>query len=202
VFIYLQLEMASLEALSSFPKSSRRAVDSRQSDSEMSSKEFSIPSSFAPSIEDSNNVILIRGKQRSVSTLEIYSQDGEESVNSEQQLALRIDKETKPHHHLLRLLKEMELSDESSDPTKGEAVASLIEDFEKDVTLIQQKIQNEKLLKYTAENPPPLPPGWIALECPDSGDIYYENEETGVVSSTMMYACYDDLWLFLLVRLI
>jgi hypothetical protein len=186
--------MASLAALSSLNKSPRRADDSRQSGSVSSSKEeFSLPSSFSPSMDDSKNAIVIRGKQRSVSTLEIYSQDGVESVNSEQQLALRIDKETKPHHHLLRLLKEMDLGDESSDPTKGEAVASLIEDFEKDVTQIQQKIQNEKLLKDTAENPPPLPPGWIALECPDSGDIYYENEATGVVSSTCMlvdiYVC-------------
>ncbi|KAK1738380.1 WW domain-containing protein [Skeletonema marinoi] len=171
--------MASLAALSSPTGSSQRADDSR--DSVTSSKEdFSLPSSFSPSIDDGgNDAMIIHGKEGSVSTLEVYSQDDAKSVNSEQQLALRIDKETKPHHHLLRLLKEMDLGDESSDSTKNEAVASLIGDFERDVTLIQQKIQNEKLLKNTAENPAPLPPGWIALECPDTLDIYYVNEATG-----------------------
>lgn len=177
--------MTSLAALSSSPpsRSSQRGEDSRQNDSSSNKEEFSLPSSCSPSIDGSKNAIIIRGKQQSVSTLEIYSQDGTESVNSEQQLALRIDKETKPHHHLLRLLKEMDPGDESSDPTKGEAVASLIGDFEADVEHIQQTIQNEKLLKDTAENPPPLLPGWIALECPDSGDVYYANEATGDVSS-------------------
>jgi len=171
-------KMASLAALSS---PSPRSADSRnnQNDSVASSKEdSSFPSSASPIVDGGNDTMIIRGKEGSVSTLEAYTQD-DASVNSEQQLALRIDKETKPHHHLLRLLKEMDLGDESSDPTKNEAVASLIGDFERDVTQIQQKIQNEKLLKNTAENPMPLPPGWIALECPDTMDIYYANEETG-----------------------
>ena len=147
-----------------------------------------------------NTTMIIHGKEESVSTLDVYSHDDTKSVNSEQQLALRIDKETKPHHHLLRLLREMDLGDESSDPSKNEAVASLIGDFERDVTLIQQKIQNEKLPKNTAENenPAPLPPGWIALECPDTLDIYYANEETGEVSCTydfadLIYLLYDFL---------
>ena len=189
----LPTKMASLAALSSLPGSSQRADDSRQhqNDSITSSKEdFSLPSSFSPSIDDGgNDAMIIHGKEGSVSTLEVYSQDDAKSVNSEQQLALRIDKETKPHHHLLRLLKEMDLGDESSDSTKNEAVASLIGDFERDVTLIQQKIQNEKLLKNTAENPAPLPPGWIALECPDTLDIYYVNEATGDVSGLCTYVC-------------
>ncbi len=172
--------MASLATLSS-----QRSADSskNQNDSVASSKEdSSFPSSVSPIVDKGgNDAMIIRGKEGSVSTLEEYTQD-DASVNSEQQLALRIDKETKPHHHLLRLLKEMELGDESSDPTKNEAVASLIGDFERDVTQIQQKIQNEKLLKNTAENPTPLPPGWIALECPDTMDIYYANQKTGEVS--------------------
>lgn len=180
--------MASLAALSS---PSPRSADSRnnQNDSVASSKEdSSFPSSASPIVDGGNDTMIIRGKEGSVSTLEAYTQD-DASVNSEQQLALRIDKETKPHHHLLRLLKEMDLGDESSDPTKNEAVASLIGDFERDVTQIQQKIQNEKLLKNTAENPMPLPPGWIALECPDTMDIYYANEETGEVSALCTCAC-------------
>ena len=185
--------MTSLTALSSFPGSSRRAGDSRHNDSiGSSSKEFSLQSSLTPNTFGSKNEMIIRGsgsgQQQSVSTLEIYNQDGAESVNSEQQLALRIDKETKPHHHLLRLLKEMDPGDETSDPTKGEAVASLIGDFERDVSLIQQKIENEKLLKDSAENTPPLPANWIALECPQTGDIYYANEETGDVSN-MICVC-------------
>eukprot|EP00986_Skeletonema_menzelii_P002887 scaffold843_cov143-Skeletonema_menzelii.AAC.6 len=167
--------MTSLAALSS-PPASQGANDSVAS----SKEDSSIPSSFSPSMDGGcHDTMIIHGKEGSVSTLEVYSQDDTQSVNSEQQLALRIDKETKPHHHLLRLLREMDLGDESSDPAKNEAVASLIGDFERDVTLIQQKIQNEKLLKNTAENPAPLPPGWIALECPDTLDIYYANEETG-----------------------
>mmetsp|Transcript_15577 Transcript_15577/g.24167 ORF Transcript_15577/g.24167 Transcript_15577/m.24167 type:complete len:518 (+) Transcript_15577:144-1697(+) len=166
--------MASLAALSS--GSSQRSADSRQNQSEDSS----FLSSSSPNVDDGGNeTMVIRGKEGSLSALDVYTQDDAKSVNSEQQLALRIDKETKPHHHLLRLLKEMDLGDESSDPTKNEAVASLIGDFERDVTQIQQQIQNEKLLKNTAENPVPLPPGWIALECPDTMDIYYANEETG-----------------------
>lgn len=192
--------MTSLAALSS--PASQGAEDSSHhlNDSVASSKEdSSIPSSFSPSMDSmdggcKDNTMIIHGKDESVSTLDVYSQDDTKSVNSEQQLALRIDKETKPHHHLLRLLREMDLGDESSDPTKNEAVESLIGDFERDVTLIQQKIQNEKLLKNTAENPPPLPPGWIALECPDTLDIYYANEETGDVSGLYCtYACVDYL---------
>lgn len=188
--------MASLAALSSH---SQRSADSRhsQNDSVASSKEdSSSPSSVSPIVGDGgNDAMIIRGKEGSVSTLEAYTQD-DASVNSEQQLALRIDKETKPHHHLLRLLKEMDLGDESNDPTKNEAVASLIGDFERDVTKIQQKIKNEKLLKNTAENPLPLPPGWIALECPDTMDIYYANEDTGEVSCLLLvlaliYCVYD-----------
>ncbi len=186
--------MTSLAALSS-----QRSADSRhsQNDSVASSKETSsFPSSASPIVGDGfNDAMIIRGKEGSVSTQDSYTQD-DASVNSEQQLVLRIDKETKPHHHLLRLLKEMDLGDESSDPTKNEAVASLIGDFERDVTQIQQKIQNEKLLKNTAENPTPLPPGWIALECPDTMDIYYANEETGEVSVYVLlrvlnYCVYD-----------
>jgi len=155
--------MTSLASRSSFPRSSQKAKKSRHNKSFGSSKG-----------------ILVRGEhQRDSSALEIFNQADEDSVNSEQQLALRMDKETRPHHHLLRLLKEMDVGDE----TKGEAVASLIGDFERDVTLIQRKIQNEKLLLDSAANPPPLPPGWVALEDPDSGDIYYANEATGYVSN-------------------
>ena len=189
--------MTSLAALSSPPVSAQRVEDSSLlNDSVASSsvkEDSSIPSSFSPSMDGSynNNTMIIHGKEESVSTLDVYSHDDTKSVNSEQQLALRIDKETKPHHHLLRLLREMDLGDESSDPSKNEAVASLIGDFERDVTFIQQKIQNEKLLKNTAENenPAPLPPGWIALECPDTLDIYYANEETGEVSFYVLVFC-------------
>ena len=146
-----------------------------------SKEDFSLPSSFSPSMSggSNKNVMVIQGN----------SQDSVTSVNSEQQLAMRIDKETKPHHHLLRLLKELDMdSEESSDPTKGEAVASLVSDFEKEVLQIERKIHNEKMLTNTAENTE-LPPGWIALECPDTLEIYYANEETGDVSGCFVWIC-------------
>ena len=101
-------------------------------------------------------------------------------ANSEDQLALRISKETKPMMHLLRLLKEMDDvsggGSQAGDP-KSKAVASLIGDFEKEVTLIEHRIKDENLIMNGEQ--PPLPPNWIALEDPDSGDIYYANEATG-----------------------
>jgi len=103
--------------------------------------------------------------------------DGDD--NSEDQLALRISKETRPMMHLLRLLKDMDNGSSGSldqDP-KDRARASLISDFEKEVTLIEHRIKDENLIMNGEQ--PPLPPNWIALEDPDSGDIYYANEATG-----------------------
>ncbi|KAL9179415.1 hypothetical protein ACHAXT_008705 [Thalassiosira profunda] len=103
-----------------------------------------------------------------------------EGEGHEDPVALKISQETKPMNHLLRLLKEMELPDgggrASADP-KGRARASLISDFEREVSLIEHRIKDEHLL--TNGELPPLPPHWIALEDPDSGDVYYANEATG-----------------------
>jgi hypothetical protein len=79
--------------------------------------------------------------------------------------------------HLLRLLKEMEDHDNPDQDPKGRARASLISDFEDEVTLIEHRIKDENLIMKGEQ--PPLPPNWLALEDPGSGDIYYANEETG-----------------------
>lgn len=101
------------------------------------------------------------------------------SANSEDQLALQISKETKPMLHLLRLLKEMEDDGNLEQDPKGRARASLISDFEEEVTLIEHRIKGKHL--PIEEEQPPLPPNWLALEDPTSGDIYYANEKTGEI---------------------
>lgn len=114
----------------------------------------------------------------------VTTEEDASSMNTEDRLELRISKETKPMMHLLRMLKEIEDekaknnggSTNSGDP-KSKAVASLISDFEKEVTLIEHRIKDESLIMNGEQ--PPLPPNWIALEDPDSGDIYYANEATG-----------------------
>lgn len=107
----------------------------------------------------------------------VTSAEGSEA-NSEDQLALRISKETKPMMHLLRLLKDIDdrNGNEHADP-KSKAVASLISDFEQEVSLIEHRMKDENLI-MNGEHPP-LPPNWIALEDPDSGDVYFANEATG-----------------------
>lgn len=108
--------------------------------------------------------------------------DQSSAANSEDRLALRISRETKPMMHLLNLLREMEgESFNASGSTIGDAKvnarASLISDFEREVALIEHRIKDETLIMNGEQ--PPLPPDWIALEDPDSGDIYYANEASG-----------------------
>lgn len=83
-------------------------------------------------------------------------------------------------HHLLRLLKDMEPATAANttghDP-KDRARASLISDFEQEVQVIEHRMKDENMILNGEQ--PPLPPNWIALEDPDSGDVYYANEATG-----------------------
>ena len=84
--------------------------------------------------------------------------------------------------HLLKLLKEMDPDGEG-----GDAVNSLINEFEEEVVQIEHRIQNKNLTCDGSDNGDDgsssqlqdLPPDWIALEDPDSGDVYYANEVTG-----------------------
>ena len=141
------------------------------------------------------------------------AQDNDNNNSKEDQLTIRINKETKPMMHLLRMLKEMDTNDtdttsstadnsnnqlsiNNSNNPKNKAISSLISDFEQEVTLIEHRIKDESLVTYNnssaslnnneqsstslASSIQPLPPNWIALEDPNSGDVYYANEVTGV----------------------
>ncbi|KAL7543111.1 hypothetical protein ACHAWF_009460 [Thalassiosira exigua] len=131
-------------------------------------------------------------------TIEVYDRGGRpgradaaEPPSREDRLALRMTKETRAHEHLLRLLREME-GGEGGDGGSGvggggggdpsvRARASLIGDFEREVATIRGRVREEDRIAAGegGANPPPLPPGWIELEDPDSGDAYYANEDTG-----------------------
>ena len=76
---------------------------------------------------------------------------------------------------------------------RNKAISSLISDFEQEVTLIEHRIKedetnlvnynnnsNEQSSTSVTSSIQPLPPNWIALEDPNSGDVYYANEVTGV----------------------
>ena len=107
--------------------------------------------------------------------------NAEDDAASEDQLAARISKETETMMHLVRLLKEMDDGNGnyhagSGDP-KGRALASLLHDFENEISMIEHRVKDEYLIMNGEQ--PPLPKNWIALEDPGSGDIYYANEETG-----------------------
>ena len=119
----------------------------------------------------------------------------EDDADSTDQIALRISKETRPMMHLVRLLKEMDdgkgnYHAGNTDP-KGKALASLIHEFENEISLIEHRVKDEYLImngdqpqqqeqqELEQQQPPPLPPNWIALEDPASGDVYYANEATG-----------------------
>lgn len=120
--------------------------------------------------------------------------DDGDDADSKDQLAVQISKETQPMMHLIRLLKEMDdgkgnYHAGSADP-RGKALASLIHDFENEVSLIEHRVKDEYLIMNGEQPPPqeeeedeeplsPLPPNWIALEDPGSGDVYYANEATG-----------------------
>jgi len=142
------------------------------------------------------------------------AQDDINNSSKEDQLTIRISKETKPMMHLLRMLKEMDTNDDTiTNPSnsnnqlsinttnnnpKNKAISSLISDFEQEVTLIEHRIKDEtKIVNYDdngdnnnnsneqsstslTSSIQPLPPNWIALEDPNSGDVYYANEVTGV----------------------
>lgn len=167
--------------------------------------ELSLPSSFAGSsrgsgggagstvgIESSIESQMRPQDLGNIGAVEVYSGQGQvaagvdsavtsedDGVNSEDQLALQISKETKPMMHLLGLLKEIDngSGNQSGDP-KSKAVASLISDFEQELSLIEHKIKGEIMIMNGEQ--PPLPPNWIALEAnPGGGDIYYANEVTG-----------------------
>ena len=119
-------------------------------------------------------------KNSSNTAMELYSSNNSQlsSVNEEEQLALRIEGETKSHNHLLRLLQEIddENGNSSADPI-GQSIASLMNEFRHEANVIEHRIKDEHLLMNGEQ--PPLPPDWIALEDPGSGDIYYANEVTG-----------------------
>ena len=119
-------------------------------------------------------------KTSSNTAMELYSSNSSQfsGVNEEEQLALRIEGETKSHNHVLRLLQEIddENGNSSTDP-KGQSIASLMNEFRHEANVIEHRIKDEHLLMNGEQ--PPLPPDWIALEDPGSGDIYYANEVTG-----------------------
>ena len=151
--------------------------------------ELSLPSSFAGSsrgsgggagstvgIESSIESQMRPQDLGNIGAVEVYSGQGQvaagvdsavtsedDGVNSEDQLALQISKETKPMMHLLGLLKEIDngSGNQSGDP-KSKAVASLISDFEQELSLIEHKIKGEIMIMNGEQ--PPLPPNWIALE--------------------------------------
>jgi hypothetical protein len=80
--------------------------------------------------------------------------------------------------HLLNLLKEMDGGDSSGKQSTNDAIASLISEFEEEVAIMEQRIRNPLLTNgeeggLLMEG---LPRGWVALEDPDSGDVYYSNE--------------------------
>jgi hypothetical protein len=144
---------------------------------------LSLPSSFGGSAYTRKSVKKEDGAI-SVVTQDIVSVKSDtESVNTETQLALRVEKETKPMMHLVRLLKEMDPGAENNTDSKNNAIASLINEFEEEVVNIEQRIINPMLtngeegvddkLKQIMEG---LPPDWIALIDEDSGDVYYSNE--------------------------
>lgn len=120
----------------------------------------------------------------SVVTQDIVSVKSDaESVNTETQLALRVEKETKPMMHLVKLLKEMDPGAENNSDSKNNAIASLIDEFEEEVVNIEQQIMNPMLTNGEDEGNDELqqimeelPPDWIALIDEDSGDVYYSNE--------------------------
>lgn len=75
--------------------------------------------------------------------------------------------------------------------SKNNAISSLIYEFEKEVATIERRITNPNMICDEASSQEDsngtrsndsqmqlqdLPPDWIALEDPDSGDIYYSNE--------------------------
>jgi len=147
-----------------------------------------------------------------VDSLQLAQDDNINNNSKEDQLTIRISKETKPMMHLLRMLKEMDTNDtdttssadnsnnqlsvnNTNNNPKNKAISSLISDFEQEVTLIEHRIKDEtKLVHYDDNNEQsstslvskasssiqPLPPNWIALEDPNSDDVYYANEVTGV----------------------
>ena len=74
----------------------------------------------------------------------------EDDADSTDQIALRISKETRPMMHLVRLLKEMDdgkgnYHAGNTDP-KGKALASLIQDFENEISLIEHRVKDEYLI--------------------------------------------------------
>ena len=107
------------------------------------------------------------------------------STNTETRLALRVEKETKPVLHLVKLLKEMDVDahhDNNNLTSKNEAIASLISELEEEAITIERRIvhpalcngeENENDMMRLGEE---LPRDWVALEDPESGDIYYSNE--------------------------
>jgi len=111
--------------------------------------------------------------------------DGDEDdSDSKDQLTVLISKETEPMMHLVRLLKGMDGGKGNyhagSIDFKERALASLIHDFENEISMIEHRVK-DKYSIINGEQPqdPPLPPNWVELEDPGSGDIYYANEATG-----------------------
>ncbi|EJK46801.1 hypothetical protein THAOC_34514 [Thalassiosira oceanica] len=176
---------------SSFAGSSGRArsaagVESRRSRGRSTEDSMSHRSGSSRSHRSSGSRALVTHSQAnglktsSNTAMELYSSNSSQfsSVNEEEQLALRIEGETKSHNHVLRLLQEIddENGNSSTDP-KGQSIASLMNEFKHEANVIEHRIKDEHLLMNGEQ--PPLPPDWIALEDPGSGDIYYANEVTG-----------------------
>ena len=173
--------------------SSSTASYEHSSHASSSRAELSLPSSFGGSAYRNSSCALVKQEDGVVSVatqdiVSIKSDEGEDSINSDMQLALRVEKETKPMMHLVKLLKAMDMDGED---TKNDAITSLISEFEDEVTSIEQRIVNPMIcngeddgegsanegMKQLMQE---LPPNWIALEDPDSGDIYYSNEVRSV----------------------
>ncbi len=118
-------------------------------------------------------------------TTKVEHDGDEDDSDSKDQLTVLISKETEPMMHLVRLLKEMDGGKGNyhagSTDFKERALVSLIHDFENEISMIEHRVKD----KYSIMNgeqpqdPPPLPPNWVELEDPGSGDVYYANEATG-----------------------
>lgn len=129
----------------------------------------------------------------------------EHAKNEELQLALDVEREVKPMRHLIGILQDMGFNGKGGNGNgngTNDAVSSLLRDFQSEVATIEQRLQigngGENLLLHGSgdggdgpsvpdddssttndDGSDGLPPGWITLEDPDSGDTYYANENTG-----------------------
>ncbi|KAL3815820.1 hypothetical protein ACHAXA_009308 [Cyclostephanos tholiformis] len=135
-------------------------------------------SSLSPRLQSFQNEMAVRNSQNG-SHWGSKGQIDSTSERDEDELTIKISKETKPMMHLLRLLKENYKNgiEVGSDDPKGRAVTSLINDFEKEVSSIEHRIKGQFSIMNGEQSP--LPPDWIALEDMHSGEIYYANEVTG-----------------------